>query len=65
MIRIAKSDHSNSNAPRIDSITPEAVLPGGEVELGRQLAGSGGGTPSPRRTRRLAGSGPDEPPQRA
>ena len=31
---IAKSDHSNSNAPRIDSITPEAVLPGGEVELG-------------------------------
>lgn len=33
MIRIAKSDHGNSQAPRIDSVTPEAVLPGGEVEL--------------------------------
>ena len=33
MIRIAKSDHANSQAPRIDSITPDAVLPGGEVEL--------------------------------
>ena len=33
MIRIAKSDHPGSSAPRIDSITPEAVLPGGEVEI--------------------------------
>lgn len=33
MIRIAKSDHGNSQAPRIESVTPEAALPGGEVEL--------------------------------
>src|ERR1700761_3186771 len=39
MIRIAKSEHSNSNTPRIDSITPEAVLPGGEVELAGSALG--------------------------
>ena len=39
MIRIAKSDHPNSNTPRIDSITPEAVLPGGEVELAGSALG--------------------------
>ena len=32
MIRIAKPEHPSST-PRIDSIVPEAVLPGGEVEL--------------------------------
>ena len=39
MIRIAKSDHGNSQSPRIDSITPEAVLPGGEVELAGSALG--------------------------
>lgn len=39
MIRIAKSDHSNLQAPRIDSITPEAALPGGEIELGGTALG--------------------------
>lgn len=32
MIRIAKSD-PGSSAPRIETVTPEAALPGGEVEL--------------------------------
>ncbi|HEY2001489.1 MAG TPA: gluconolaconase, partial [Acidobacteriaceae bacterium] len=39
MIRIAKSDHPGSSAPRIDSITPEAVLPGGEVEIAGSALG--------------------------
>src|ERR1700750_24611 len=39
MIRIAKPDHPNSNTPRIDSVTPEAVLPGGEVELAGSALG--------------------------
>jgi sugar lactone lactonase YvrE len=33
MIRTAKSDQPGTPAPRIDSITPDAVLPGGEVEV--------------------------------
>src|SRR5882757_638521 len=39
MIRIAKSDHAGSPAPRIDSITPEAALPGGEIELAGSALG--------------------------
>ena len=33
MIRIAKPDLPSSSVPRIDAIVPDAVLPGGEVEL--------------------------------
>lgn len=33
MIRIAKPDLTSSPVPRIDAIVPDAVLPGGEVEL--------------------------------
>src|SRR5579859_7496421 len=33
MIRIAKSDSSGSLGPRIDTVSPEAALPGGEVDL--------------------------------
>ena len=33
MIRIAKPEFPASSAPRIDAIVPDAVLPGGEVEL--------------------------------
>jgi hypothetical protein len=39
MIRIAKSDHLNSGAPRIESVTPEAALPGGEIELSGSALG--------------------------
>ncbi len=39
MIRIAKSDHANSQAPRIDSVTPDAALPGAEVELAGSALG--------------------------
>jgi sugar lactone lactonase YvrE len=33
MIRFAKQDNSVPGAPRIEAVVPEAVLPGGEVEL--------------------------------